>query len=180
MKGFQYGRPQSSLYWLSCTAIAICIFLSWAAIAVRMIEVAQTIDLGRAASDAARRNAETALRSRELRSRIEPSQVVPVNKAIDSLNVPWRDILDDLEVAQPNSVGFLSIQPNVEAHAITVGAEAANPGDMLAFISSLKSQPQFDRVHLVSHELYRNDPALPYRFSITAEWIDEPRAGVPQ
>lgn len=97
-------------------------------------------------------------------------QAKAVNAAVNRLNLPWRDVFDNVEMATPDTVALLSLEPDANAHAIRILAETKNTDAMIDYAEQLKKQPFFRRVLLVKHDINTQDPNKPVRFQIDAEW----------
>lgn len=98
-----------------------------------------------------------------------------VHQAIIQLNLPWRDLFDALEVATPNSIALLSLEPDAKRHLIKGKAEAKSGDDMIAYIESLKRQEFFVEVVLTHHDIHEQDPNRPLRFEFEALWAEPGR-----
>lgn len=98
-----------------------------------------------------------------------------VNHAIVQLNLPWRDLFDAVEVATPNSIALLSLEPDAKRRLIKGKAEAKSSDDMIAYIENLKRQDFFAEVVLTRHEINEQDPNRPLRFEFEALWTEQLR-----
>ncbi len=103
-------------------------------------------------------------------AQISQSQANAVNATVQRLNLPWRDLRDALDVATPDSVALLAIEPDPRTRVLTVLAEANGSDAMLAYIEQLKRQPFFVNVTLTKHETNELDPVRPLRFELEAQW----------
>ncbi|MCA1323582.1 PilN domain-containing protein [Herbaspirillum sp. alder98] len=93
-----------------------------------------------------------------------------VNQAVSQLNLPWRDVLDALELATPGSIALLSMEPDAVKRTLKCVAEARDGEAMLAYLEQLKRAEFFDSVVLLRHELVEKDPGKPIRFQFDAHW----------
>lgn len=115
--------------------------------------------------------AERALRKPLLRKfDIPEAQAGAVNSAILQLNLPWRDVLDAVQSATPNSVALLALEPDAKKRLLKGVAEVKASDGMIAYIEQLKQQPFFDAVVLTRHETNEQDPNKPLRFQFEAYW----------
>ncbi|WP_061532084.1 PilN domain-containing protein [Collimonas arenae] len=103
---------------------------------------------------------------------IAESQVNAINTATIQLNLPWRDLFDAVEVATPNSIALLSLEPDAKRQSIKGLAEAKNGDDMIAYVEELKQRKFFQSVVLLRHEINERDVNKPLRFQFQAQWGD--------
>lgn len=103
---------------------------------------------------------------------IGASQADAVNAAIGQLNLPWRDVLDAIEVATPATIALVTLEPDAKKHQVQVEAEAKTGDEMIAYVEQLKHQPLFDEVVLTRHEVNVQDPNKPIRFQLYARWVE--------
>lgn len=103
---------------------------------------------------------------------IPESQAIAVNKAIEQLNLPWRDLFDALESATPNSIALIAIEPDAKKHVLKAIAETKTSDEMIGYIEQLKKQPFFGNVILTKHEINDQDPNKPVRFQLEAVWVE--------
>ncbi|WP_413707128.1 PilN domain-containing protein [Ralstonia sp. Ralssp110] len=101
---------------------------------------------------------------------LTPEQVSTVNRAVRRLNVPWRDLFDMLELATPQTVALLSLEPDADRSVLKLSAEAATVDDMIEYVQRLKSRPEVQSVSLNKHQVDAKDPYHPVRFTLTLNW----------
>jgi Tfp pilus assembly protein PilN len=104
------------------------------------------------------------------RAMIPEPQLKSVNEAITQLNLPWRDLLDALEVSAVPGVALLALEPDAKKRLLKGSAEAKSSEDMLAYIDQLKQQSFFNFVVLTKHEVREQDKFKPWRFQFEARW----------
>jgi Tfp pilus assembly protein PilN len=107
------------------------------------------------------------------KSSITELQAKALNSAIVQLNLPWRDLLDALETATPDTIALLSLEPDGKKNLLKGIAEAKTAEDMLHYIEALKRQPFFGTVNLTKHAVNEQDPNKPLRFQFDAQWRTE-------
>jgi Tfp pilus assembly protein PilN len=130
--------------------------------------------LAKVMQDAQKRlNAQKARNMAAAKVIIPEEQINAVNKAIEQLNLPWRDLFNALEAATPANIALLTIEPDAKKHVLKATAEAKNSDDMIAYIEQLKKQELFSNVLLTKHEINVQDPNRPIRFQLAAEWAEE-------
>lgn len=93
------------------------------------------------------------------------------NKVLARLHLPWETLFHDIELAQTDEVALLAIQPNAERFNVVIDGEARNSNAVLTYIGALEEQASLANVSLISHEIRRDDPEKPVRFSVTAQWV---------
>jgi Tfp pilus assembly protein PilN len=108
---------------------------------------------------------------------IPDKQASSVNNAIAQLNLPWRDLLDAIEMATPANIALLAIEPDSKRQIIKGMAEAKNSSAMISYIERLKKQEFFEEVVLTKHEINDQDLNKPYRFQFEAQWTLAGREG---
>jgi Tfp pilus assembly protein PilN len=108
---------------------------------------------------------------------ISDKQASSVNNAIAQLNLPWRDLLDAIEMATPSNIALLAIEPDSKKQIIKGMAEAKTSSAMISYLERLKKQELFEEVVLTKHEINDQDPNKPYRFQFEAQWILAGREG---
>lgn len=115
-----------------------------------------------------------AVRERQLQAApatsIKREQIIAVNGAINQLNLPWRQLLRDIEEVTPREIALLAIEPDARIASLKGTAEASTADDMLAYVAALREQGGFRSVLLTRHELNEQDPMRPYRFQFEALW----------
>lgn len=104
---------------------------------------------------------------------IPEAQAVAVNKAIQQLNLPWRDLFSAIESATPATIALLAIEPDAKKHVLKATAEAKTSDGMIGYVELLKKQGLFSNVLLTKHEINEQDPNKPIRFQLEAEWIED-------
>lgn len=111
----------------------------------------------------------------ESSSSIKADQAVSVNKAIGQLNLPWRQLLQDVEASTPQEIALLSIEPDAKRNVLKGTAEAPDAAGMLAYMTRLKTRGHFASVLLARHEVNEQDPMHPLRFQFEANWNEAKR-----
>lgn len=97
-----------------------------------------------------------------------PGQVDAVNAAVIQLNLPWRALLEAVEVATPPTVALLALEPDGKRRSVKVTGEVRTSAEMLDFVTQLKRQELFDDVVLTRHETNEQDAVRPLRFQVEA------------
>jgi hypothetical protein len=98
--------------------------------------------------------------------RFSPSQRSEWNQVARQLNTPWSALLDALELATPDDVAIVSIEPDGARGSVRVQAEAKLLDNLLAYVSMLKNTEPFESVVLIKHETNEQDANHPLRMSV--------------
>lgn len=83
------------------------------------------------------------------------------------LALPWAPLVQTIERAATRDVALLELQPDPQAGVVRLTAEARHREAMFEYARRLGMRGLRD-VHLVGHELQREDPRRPIRFSAQA------------
>lgn len=85
----------------------------------------------------------------------------------------WEALLVLLENAGNDSVTLLSLEPG--ARDVSLAGEARNLDACLDYVARLQAASVFADVHLVTHEIVRENPNRPVRFALQARWREAAR-----
>lgn len=83
-------------------------------------------------------------------------------------NIPWESLLLALEKAMDDSVTLLGLEPGVRD--ILIAGEARDINALLDYLKRLQAATLFVDVHLIKHEVIKESPYRPVRFSLQATW----------
>lgn len=106
--------------------------------------------------------------------RMTTRQASTVAKAIDRLNVPWRQVLDDLERHTPSSVALLEVEPESGGGTVRLLVEARAPDDVFLYLDSLKAAVSLRNGRVLKYEINMQDAARPARFLLQVDVVREP------
>jgi len=87
---------------------------------------------------------------------------------VRQLTLPWASIIGNIEQAATREVAILQLQPDAESRLLRLTAETRHREAMFDFVRRLGSAQGLADVHLVSHQVQREDPQRPVQFSIQA------------
>ena len=88
---------------------------------------------------------------------------------VRQLTLPWAALIATIEqAAATKEVAILQLQPDAENRLLRLTAETRQREAMFNFVRRLADQPLLADVHLVSHQVQREDPQHPVQFSIQA------------
>jgi Tfp pilus assembly protein PilN len=91
---------------------------------------------------------------------------------VRQLTVPWGALISGIEQAATRDVAILQLQPDAEQRSLRLTAEARNRDAMFAYLRRLAAAKGLGEVHLVSHQVQREDPQRPVQFSVQAAMKD--------
>ena len=87
---------------------------------------------------------------------------------VRQLTLPWAAIFTTVEEAATREVAILQLQPDAETRVLRLSAETRQREAMFDFLRRLGASPGLADVHLVSHQVQREDPQRPIQFSVQA------------
>ncbi|HEY7240236.1 MAG TPA: hypothetical protein VH600_13775 [Burkholderiales bacterium] len=88
---------------------------------------------------------------------------------VRQLTLPWAALIATIEqAAATKDVAILQLQPDAENRLLRLTAETKQREAMFNFVRRLADAPLLGDVHLVSHQVQREDPQHPVQFSIQA------------
>jgi Tfp pilus assembly protein PilN len=87
---------------------------------------------------------------------------------VRQLTLPWAALIGTIEQAATREVAILQLQPDADTRLLRLTAETRQRDAMFDFVRRLAASPGLADVHLVSHQVQREDPQQPVQFSIQA------------
>ena len=102
-------------------------------------------------------------------SALSPLQVRGYNSVIRQLNVPWKNLFEDLEAMTPMDVALISIEPDGSRATVKLVAEAKSLATLLSYSSKLQQNGIFGRITYSKHETNEQDTNKPIRLSFELE-----------
>lgn len=96
-------------------------------------------------------------------------QIRGYNSVIRQLNLPWKNIFDDLEAATPTDVALISIEPDGARSTVKLVAEAKSLTTLLNYSSKLQQTGIFGQLTFSKHETNEQDVNKPIRLSFELE-----------
>ncbi len=91
---------------------------------------------------------------------------------VRQLTVPWASLIASIEQAATRDVAILQLQPDAEKRQLRLTAEARHREAMFEYLRRLAASKGLDEVHLLSHQVQREDPQRPIQFSVQAAMKD--------
>jgi hypothetical protein len=102
------------------------------------------------------------------RERIE-EEARNAEAVVRQLTLPWAALISTIEqAAATKDVAILQLQPDAENKLLRLTAETRQREAMFNFVRRLADAPLLADVHLVSHQVQREDAQHPVQFSIQA------------
>jgi Tfp pilus assembly protein PilN len=96
-------------------------------------------------------------------------QILGYNSVIRQLNLPWKNLFDDLETLTPADVALLSIEPDGRRSIVKLVAEAKTLVTLLDYSAKLQQNGIFGRLTYSKHETNEQDSNKPVRLSFELE-----------
>jgi len=87
---------------------------------------------------------------------------------VRQLTVPWASVMQAIEQAALRDVAILQLQPDAETRSLKLIAEARQREAMFEYLRRLGAARGLTEVHIVSHQVQRDDPQRPIQFSLQA------------
>lgn len=112
-------------------------------------------------------------RAKKVAPIVDPKLTNELGIITRELNIPWTPVLNDLESANHDLAGkvsVLSIVPDAEKHTVRIVAEVRQLQDALKYLERLQKSNLLRYPMLESHERRKDDPEHPIRIKLSAEW----------
>jgi hypothetical protein len=87
---------------------------------------------------------------------------------VRQLTLPWATLIATIEQAATRDVAILQLQPDADQRVLRLMAEARNRDAMFEYVRRLGSAKGLGEVHIVNHQVQREDPQRPIHFSVQA------------
>lgn len=102
-------------------------------------------------------------------SELTSTQIRGYNNVIRQLNLPWKNLFEDLESMTPMDVALISIEPDGTRSTVKLVAEAKSLSTLLTYSSKLQQNGIFGRITYSKHETNEQDTNKPIRLSFELE-----------
>lgn len=113
-------------------------------------------------------------------SPISPKQIKDTQLVVNTLSMPWNELLNGVEKSSLDDVALLSLQPDGKKQQLVLTGEAKNLPAVLAYIDRLENQPMLEKAYLQKHGVSETDKEKPVQFTILAVWQTGLLEGVPK
>jgi Tfp pilus assembly protein PilN len=97
-------------------------------------------------------------------------QIRAVNGLVENLNVAWDDVFRALRVPAGMDVVLIGLETTGRTGVLRLHGEAARFDAMTDYVDLLAQKPAFAGAQLVKHEVARDSPGAPYRFTVEVTW----------
>lgn len=87
---------------------------------------------------------------------------------VRQLTLPWAGVVQAVEQAAMREVAILQLQPDADTRRLKLVAEARQAEMMFEYLRRLGAARGLAEVHLVGHQVQRDDPQRAIRFSVEA------------
>jgi len=107
------------------------------------------------------------------RERVE-AEAKHVEAVVRQLTLPWALLVETVEQASTGDVALLQLQPDAQQRTLRLTAEARHQAAMLEYLRRLGAAKVLTDVHVVSHQVQREDPRRPVQFVVQAAFREAP------
>ena len=87
---------------------------------------------------------------------------------VKNLTLPWAGLIRAIEQAATREVAILQLEPNAETRMVRLTAEAKSREAMFDYLRRLGNAGGIGEVHLVHHQILKDEPQRPLQFSVHA------------
>ena len=87
---------------------------------------------------------------------------------VRQLALPWGSLIQAIEQSATREVAILQLQSDAESRSVRLTAEARSREAMFDYLRRLGTAKGLSDVHVVSHQVQRDDPSRPIQFSVQA------------
>lgn len=99
-------------------------------------------------------------------------EVKNANDVLRHLGVPWESLFQALESSGNRNINLLALEPDIEKQQVKISGEAKNFNELMKYITYLQGQTVIGSVYLQNHDVQKQHPDRPVRFSLLAAWRD--------
>jgi Tfp pilus assembly protein PilN len=96
------------------------------------------------------------------------AEVKSAESVVRQLSLPWASLVQAIEQSATRDVAILQLQPDAETRSVRLTAEARSREAMFEYLRRLGATPALGEVHVISHQVQREDPQHPIQFSVQA------------
>jgi hypothetical protein len=102
--------------------------------------------------------------------RAQLGEIEQANQVLRQLGFPWSELFTAVEASGGEHVALLSLEPDIQKSAVKISGEAKDLDAVLDYVRQLARREVFSGVLLQSHQVHREDPHKPVRFTLFANW----------
>jgi Tfp pilus assembly protein PilN len=96
------------------------------------------------------------------------AEVKAAESVVRELALPWAALIEAVERAASRDVAILQLEPNAETRSVRLVAEARSREAMFQYLRRLGASRGLAEVHVVNHQVEREEPQRPIRFAVQA------------
>ncbi len=160
---FAGGAPQP---WIG---LAVCVLAALMLAGGAAVSWQQQQRNGALAAALSQRSAQRQPAARAL-SAAERTRVAQGERVMSELRAPWGELLSTFEAQSRPDIGLLKLEPDARTGLVRVTAHAKDTTALFAYVKALEGDDRLRNVSLVNHELERDTPGQPLRFTLQAGW----------
>lgn len=97
-------------------------------------------------------------------------EIKSANEVLHQLSVPWDELFKAVESSSGSHVTLLALEPDFERKQVKISGEANSYKTIMKYITELEKQEVLGAVYLQNHDIRQDDPDMPVRFSLVANW----------
>ncbi len=97
--------------------------------------------------------------------------VTQASQAATQLAAPWNTMLAMLEEHRSENIALLKLEPNAKTGQLKIVGEARTGRAMVSYLQSLENDTRLSQVTLINHQLQKQTPGEPIRFTAAAQWL---------
>lgn len=102
--------------------------------------------------------------------RAQRLEVEQANQVVRQLGLPWNALFNAVETSGEKSIALLSLEPDLHKGTVKISGEAKDFNALLDYVKQLSTREVFGSVMLQNHQIQKDDPEKPVRFSLLAQW----------
>lgn len=106
----------------------------------------------------------------EQAARAQMLEVKQANQVVRQLGLPWNALFEAVETSGGKSIALLSLEPDLHKGTVKIIGEAKDFNALLNYVKQLSTHEVFGSVMLQNHQIQKDDPQKPVRFSLLAHW----------
>lgn len=167
--------PRSRWRWVGWVMLAVAV-AGTAALSEQWADASQRHAMAESHHDRLdeRLRAKTPRRAAVATDPLTLAEVQRANGIIDQLTVPWDELFDAMDAADPRGVAVLSLAPNPRERSLRLGGEARAMAELLAYVGRVAEQPTLSQVHLQGYKTVVRDGVPVLAFTLAATWRQQP------
>jgi Tfp pilus assembly protein PilN len=103
-------------------------------------------------------------------ARAQMLEVKQANQVVRQLGLPWRALFKAVDTSGGQSIGLLSLEPDLQKGTVKISGEAKDFNALLDYVKELSTREVFGSVMLQSHQVQQDVAEKPVRFALLAHW----------